>query len=382
MSAAPLRVLLVAGEASGDLHGAAFVQALRQRRPQVEVYGIGGDYLRQAGMHVLVDTATVATMGLTEILGSAGRLFGAYRRVKRFLVEQRPDLLVLIDYPEFNLHLAKQAKRLGVPVFYYISPQIWAWRSGRVRKIAARVDRLAALFPFEAAFYERAGAKTPDGRPLAVFIGHPLLDSVRPSRSRAETRALHGLDPEQPLLAILPGSRKGEVGRLLVPALGAADLLRRQGWQAAVALAHTLSRDDLEQSLEGRPLDVPVVAGDTYDLVHAADAVLVASGTASLETALLGRPMVIMYRVSPLSYRIARRLVHVPHIGMPNLILERGVFPELIQDEVRPDTLAAAVLGLGQREAEIGEALAEVRRRLGEPGAVGRAAALALELVR
>lgn len=381
MSAAPRRILLIAGEASGDLHGAALVRALRQREPDLEVYGIGGDYLRREGMHTLVDTATVATMGLTEIVGSAGRLIGAFRQVKRFLLEERPDLLVLIDYPEFNLMLAKHAKAAGVPVFYYISPQIWAWRSGRVHKIAARVDRLAAVFPFEAAFYDQAGAKTADGRPLAVFIGHPLLDSVRPSRSREATRERYGLDPQRPLLAILPGSRKGEVGRLLAPALGAAQILRVRGWQAAVAMAHTLTRADLVHALHGATPDVPVIEDDTYNLVHAADAVLVASGTASLETALLGRPMVIMYRVSALSYAIARRMINVAFIGMPNLILDRAVFPEVIQDDVEPQRLAEAVLGLQTRQCEMEVALQDLRAMLGEPGAVGRAADLALELI-
>jgi len=380
MSGPAPRILLIAGEASGDVHGAALVHELRRRRPGVEVSGIGGDYLRREGMNILVDTATVATMGLTEILGSAGRLLGAYRTAKRFLREQRPDLLVLIDYPEFNMLLAKQAKRLGVPVFYYISPQVWAWRRGRIRKIAARVDRLGVVFPFEAELYnEVEGA--PAEKPLAVFVGHPLVEVVRPSREAAETRRRHGLDPEKPLLAILPGSRKKEIHLLLEPALAAAEALRAEGWQAAIALAHTLTADDLVEALGGREPGIPVIAGDTYDLVHAADAALVASGTATVETALLGRPMVIMYRVSGLTYAIARRLIRVDFIGMPNLILGRRVFPELVQDEVTPENLVAAVHDVRARAGDIEDALHELRSRLGQPGAAGRAADLALELI-
>lgn len=383
MSRAAPRVLLVAGEASGDIHGAAFVRELRRRCPAAEVAGIGGEFLRREGMRVVIDTATVATMGLTEILGSAGKLLGAYREMKRMLREERPDLLVLIDYPEFNMLLAKFAKRLGVPVFYYISPQVWAWRRGRVRKIAQRVDRLGVVFPFEAEIYNEVATEgVAPAKPLAVFVGHPLLESVRPQRSAAETRARHGLDPDRPLLAVLPGSRKKEIGLLLRPALDAATRLQAEGWQAVVALAHTLREEDLGAALGGGSLGVPVVAGDTYDIVNAADAALVASGTATLETALLGRPMVIMYRVSGLTYAIARRLIRVDHIGMPNLILGQRVFPELVQDEVTAENLVAAVHEVVARRADMQRALGELRERLGEPGAAGRAVDLALELVR
>jgi len=382
MSLAPPRILLIAGEASGDIHGAHLVRELRRRRPELEISGIGGDYLRREGMNILVDSASVATMGLTEILSSAGKLISVYRRMKRFLREERPNLLVLIDYPEFNMLLAKYAKKLGIPVFYYISPQVWAWRRGRIRKIAARVDRLGVVFPFEAELYnEVAAGQTAPDQPLAVFVGHPLVEVVKPQRSREETRRLHGFSEERPLLAILPGSRKKEVGLLLRPAVEAAAALRAEGWQAVIALAHTLSEADLAAALDGAPLDIPVIAGDTYDLVNAADAALVASGTATLETALLGRPMVVMYRVSNLTYAIAKRLIRVDHIGMPNLILGRRVFPELVQDEVTAANLVTAVHEVRGRDAEIQAAIVELRAQLGRPGAAGRAAELALELI-
>jgi lipid-A-disaccharide synthase len=368
------KVLLVAGEASGDLHGAGLVAALRRADPAVEVWGVGGERLRQAGMHILVDTASVATMGIVETFGTLGRLVSAYRRLKRFMIEERPALVVLIDYPEFNLFLAKRAKALGIAVFYYIAPQVWAWRRGRVRTIARRVDRLGVVFPFEPPLYN-------DGRHLAEFVGHPSLDTVRPTRSREETLARYHVDPTRRVLAVLPGSRKKEVRLLLPAALKAARQLERNGWQALIVLAHTLTRDDLAPALGGTAPCVEVVEDDTYNVVHAADAVLVASGTATLETALLGRPMVIMYRVAPLTFALARLLVRVDHIGMPNIILGRSVFPELMQGDVTCDKLVAAIEDVTARRAEIGAALAELRGKLGEPGAAERAARLALELM-
>jgi lipid-A-disaccharide synthase len=373
MSAA-LRVLLVAGEASGDLHGAALVRAMRQRVPALEVVGVGGPRLRAAGMEVLVDTEHVATMGLVETFGSLGRLLRTYRRLVRTLDEQRPALVVLIDYPEFNLRLARQAKRRGIPVFYFIGPQVWAWRKGRVRTIAERVDKLGVVFPFEPELYN-------NGRPLAEFIGHPLLDVVHPTRDGAATRAQYRLDPARPVLALLPGSRKKEVGYLFGAMHAAAMLLAAQGWQPIVALAESLAPADLREALGGQPVALPIAHGDTYNVLAAADAAIVASGTATLETALLGCPMVIVYRMASLTYWLARRLVDVDWIGMPNIILQRSVFPELIQGEATAEAMAAAVSGLQARRGEADAALRELRTRLGAPGAAERAADIALSLV-
>ena len=368
------KVLLVAGEASGDLHGAALVRAMQACDPGIEVSGIGGERLRQAGMHILVDTAAVATMGFVETFGTLGRVLSAYRRLKRFLLEERPSLVVLVDYPEFNMFVAKRAKALGIPVFYYIAPQVWAWRRSRVRTITRRVDHIGVVFPFEPALYN-------NGQQRATFVGHPLLDIVRTTRDRDATRALYGLDPARPLLALLPGSRKKEVRHLLAPGLAAAQQLATQGWQTVLPLAHTLTRADLAATLRGTLPPIPVVENDTYNVVAAADAVLVASGTATLEVALLGRPMVIMYRVAALTFALARRLVHIDHIGMPNIILGRRVFPELMQRDVTCNKLVAAIQDVAARPAEIAAALTELRQRLGAPGAATRAAHLALELM-
>ena len=374
------RVLLIAGEASGDLHGAAFVHALSERLPGVEVAGIGGEKLRAAGMRILVDSEHVATMGLTETFGTIGRLVATYRRLLRFLDEERPALVVLIDYPEFNLLVARQAKRRGIPVFYFIGPQVWAWRKGRVKKIVRRVDKLGLVFPFEPALYnaERPGAP----EPVAEFIGHPLLDVVAPTRSRAETRRLYGLDPARPLLALLPGSRRKEVEALLPAMNAAAAALAAEGWQPVLALAPNLPRESVAALLDGQRAAFTIVQSDTYNVVAAADAAVVASGTATLETALLGCPMVVVYRVSALTYFIASRLVQLDWIGMPNILLGREVFPELIQDEVTPEAITAQVRNVHARQAELSGAAARIREQLGTPGAAGRAADLAVRLLR
>ena len=371
-------VLLVAGEASGDMHGADLVVALRARVPDVHVRGIGGARLRASGMETLVDTTTVATMGLVEARERLGAVWRAYRLMRRLVRDERPDVLVLIDFAEFNLALAGFARRHGVPVFYYISPQVWAWRRGRVRKIARRVDRLAMVFPFEAALYADAGVH-------ADFVGHPLLDRVHPTRDRAATLAAHGLDPQKRVVALLPGSRPKEMHLLLpVMAEAARTLVARGDCQCVLALADTLSEADVAATMQGAALPTRIVAGDTYDLIHASDAVIVASGTATLETALLERPMVIVYRVASLTYALARRLVSVPFIGMPNLVAGREIVPELIQDDVTSDRVAAAItrfLDDPAYAATTRAALGDLRHALGDGGAAARAAAIVAEML-
>ena len=368
------RILLVAGEASGDIHGGDLIAALKHQAPQVEVFGVGGPALQAAGMQTLVDTATIAGMGLVEACDKLGALIRTYRQLKRILQTEPPDLLILIDFPEFNLRLAKVAKKAGVPVFYYISPQVWAWRKRRVQTIAKRVDRLAAIFPFESAFYAAHGCSV-------EFVGHPLVDRVHPTRSREETFQQYGFDPARKLIALLPGSRSQEVRYLLAPMLGATTLLGN-AYQFVVAAAPTLKIEELNR--QTKETSVRVIQGDTYNLVHAADLAVVASGTATLETALLERPMVIVYRLAPLTYLLARLLVDVPFIGMPNLIAEHRVVPELIQGQVTPERIAAEARRLltdAQAYSVAQEGLREVRRRLGSGGAAVRAAALVVEIL-
>lgn len=380
------RILLIAGEASGDAHGADLVQTLKQRAPHIEVFGVGGPALRAAGMHTLVDTAKIAGMGLIEARDKVGNLIHTYRQLTAILRNEPPDLLVLIDFPEFNLRLAKIAKQNGVRVFYYISPQVWAWRKRRVHTIAERVDQLAVVFPFEQAFY--AAHDCP-----AEFVGHPLVDRVQPTRSRAETLQRYQLDPLRQTIALLPGSRSQELRYLLDPLLGAATELGKT-YQFILPVASILNRAEVEKNLSqdrfgpsdiSAPAAIRVVQDDTYNVIHAADLAIVASGTATLETALLERPMVIVYRVAPLTYMLARLFVDVPFFGMPNLIAERLIVPELLQTAVTPHQIAheaRQLLTNPQAYSVAQEGLREVRHRLGDGGAVERTTTLILKMLQ
>ncbi len=377
--ATPRRILLVAGEASGDLHGADLLRALRMRRPDIEVFGLGGEHLRAAGMHTVADAREVATVGVVEGVGRLRTLLRVYRMLARRLREERPDLCVLIDFPEFNLRLARVARAVGVPVLYYIGPQVWAWRGGRVRKIARLVDRLAVVFPFEAGFYE-------PWLPGVEFVGHPLLDRVAATRSREDTLHLHGLDPARRTVLLLPGSRAKEIDYILPRMLDAVHGLASGGdYQFALGLAHTLDRGDVEARIRAVDLPVPVVADDLYNLIAAADLALVTSGTATLECALLRCPMVIVYRLSRVTWALGRLLVRgVTHVGMPNIVAGREVVPELLQGDVTGPRMAAAarsILDDPARAAAIRAGLGEVRERLGRGGAADRAAAIAVEMM-
>jgi lipid-A-disaccharide synthase len=377
--AAAARVLMIAGEASGDLHGADLLRALRARVPHLEVFGIGGAGLRAAGMQTIVDAGEVATVGVVEAAAHLRQLYGVYRELVRGLREKPPALCILIDFPEFNLRLARAAKRAGIPVLYYIGPQVWAWRRGRVRTIARRVDRLAVVFPFEPALYS--------GRECAVeFVGHPLLDRVAAGRPRAATRAAHGFADDRPLVLLLPGSRRSEIERILPAMLDAVRMLAADASrQFVLGLAPTVSRDAVEALVASSGVPVSVVAGETYDLMAAADLAIVASGTATLECALLECPMVVVYRMAPLTYAIARMLVRgVRHIAMPNIVAEREIVPELIQHEADAPHIAATVRSIletpGRRAAMVAD-LRAVRAQLGRGGAAARAADIAAEML-
>jgi lipid-A-disaccharide synthase len=375
----PRRVLLVAGEASGDLHGADLLTALRTRLPDVEVFGLGGERLRAAGMHTVADVGEVATVGVLEGVGRLRTLVRIYRALARQLREERPDLCVLIDFPEFNLRLARVAKRAGVPVLYYIGPQVWAWRRGRVRQIARLVDRLAVVFPFEPGLYAH--------RLSAVeFVGHPLLDRTMATRGRDETLRLHGLDPARRTVLLLPGSRAKEIDYILPQLLASVRELAATGhYQFPLGLAHTLDRRDLEARVQSTGVPVPVIDCDLYNLIAASDIALVTSGTATLECALLECPMVIVYRLSPVTFALGRLLVRgVSHVGMPNIVAGRAVVPELLQAEATGPRIAAearAILEDPARQGTIRASLRDVRSALGRGGAAMRAAAIAAEMM-
>ncbi len=374
-------IMIVAGEASGDMHGAKLVAAMREQAPDLTVCGIGGPALAEQGVEILYDSAQLAVVGIVEVISHFRFIREAMRALEKRLREQPPSLLILIDYPDFNLILAKKAKRLGIPVFYYISPQVWAWRSGRVKTIKARVNRLAVILPFEKEFYKKHG--------MAVdFVGHPLMDSVRTTQTRADFLRSLGLAPESTVIGILPGSRRREIAGMLPVFLAAAKQMRERMVRPVflLPLAPTLSEDDLlANGLADAGVEVRVIRENRYDLMGACDAVMAASGTVSLELAILNVPMVISYRVSPLTYFLGRRLIKVQYASLVNLVAGREVVPELLQDEAVPEKIADATLRLIENQAERARmlaGLAEVRERLGGPGASERSARLALNLAR
>ena len=368
-------IMVVAGEASGDLHGATLCRALRALAPERPLIGMGGPRMAAAGLQRLADVTAAAVIGGTEAFGPLPTMWAAWRRLKTALAAPtRPAALVLIDFPEVNLRLAAAARRAGIPVAYFIPPQVWAWRPWRVRAIRRRVSLVLAVFPFETALYRRAGVPV-------EFVGHPILD-VLPALDRAETRAGLAADGER-LVGVLPGSRVEEVERHLPVLLAACARIAPQvaGARFVLALAPTIPSTAVASVIRAAQEDgvaLRVVSDATYQVMAAADLLLVASGTATLEAACYGTPMVVLYRLSRLSYAIARLLVRgVSHISLPNILIGRGAVPELIQDDATPEAVARAALVLledDRARAVQRAALLEARAQLGEPGAGLRAA--------
>jgi lipid-A-disaccharide synthase len=377
LSPAAPRLLVSCGEPSGDLYGGELLRHLRGLRPGTTCYGLGGDRLAGQGAEILAHVRDLAVVGLVEVVSRLAHLRRVYRRVLAEVDRRPPDLAVLIDYAGFNLRLAEALHRRGVPVAYYVSPQVWAWRRGRIRTMRRTLRRMLVIFPFEEALYREEGVPV-------TFVGHPLVDLVEPAPDRHAFLASAGLDPARPVVAVLPGSRVQEIRRNLPPLRDSITRLqrRRPDLQFLVAGAPSLDRTLLEPQLEG--VSARLVMGETHAALGAAVLALVASGTATVEAALLGTPMVVVYRVSPWSYALGRRLVRVPHYAMVNLIAGRRVVPELIQAEFTPARVEAEALSLVEDPARLegvrGD-LREVRRRLGSPGASRRAAETLLELL-
>jgi lipid-A-disaccharide synthase len=341
------------------------------------VFGLGGDRLGAEGGHLLAHVRDLAVVGLLEVLRHLRRLRAIFRSVLEEVEREPPAVAVLVDYAEFNLRLARALRRRGVPVVYYVSPQVWAWRRGRIDAIRRSVSHMLVIFPFEEPLYREAGVPV-------TFVGHPLVDLARPAADAAAFLAGQGLDPAQPVLAVLPGSRRQEVAHNLAPIAGALRLLRarRAHLQLALAVAPSLEPGLFDRELAGLP--VVRVVGQTHALLSAASAGIVASGTATVEAALMGLPMVVVYRLSPLTYALGHRLVDVPHVAMANLIAGREVVKELIQRDFRPEAVARETLALlddrGRRD-RVREGLAEVRTRLGPPGASARAASVVAQML-
>ncbi len=368
--------MLVAGEASGDLHGAALCLALSAERPGCRLLGMGGARMAAAGMERLVDVTAAAVAGGSEAVSRIPLLYRAYRRLAGVLrAPGRPSVLVLIDFPEFNLRLARVARGVGIPVVYFIPPQIWVWRGRRVTTIRRLVSRVLAVFPFEAPIYQRAGVPVD-------FVGHPLLDTLAGAPDQATARRRLGLDPRALVLGLLPGSRREEIARVL-PAMReaiTAVAARHREARFTLALAPTVEPAAVEEGLAGAP-PVTIARAETHAVIRAADLVLVASGTATLEAALLGTPMIVCYRVSCLTELMVRLLMRVPWISLPNLTLGRSVVPELYQGAASGRRLGHEALRLLAAPEELEAqraAFRELARQLGEPGVAARSARLVL----
>ncbi len=362
-------LLVIAGEDSGDLHGAELLRELKARRPDLRIVGVGGPRMTPYLDRKLADVQDLAVVGFVEVLRHLPRLNRLFKAILAAAQEEAISDALLIDYPGFNLRLAKALRRdrPAVRLHQYVCPQVWAWKKGRIPELGTVLDTLFCLFDFEPELFR--------GYPVdARFVGHPLVELVHPECEREAFFAETGLDPQRPLVALLPGSRKGEIQRLLPPM---AELVRR--WQQArpevqwvLPVAPTLATEFVRGYLQGAP--VVLVEGRTYAARAYADAALVASGTATLETALLGTPFAIVYRLNALTYQIAKRLVKVPHFGLANVVARREVAPELLQDEVNPERLGQELTRLldPDEARRLRAGLAEVRGHLGEPGAAAR----------
>ncbi len=376
----PPQILISAGEASSEMYAARLATALQQRTGS-HLFGMGGHRMREAGVELVADAGEIAVVGIFEVLKKLPAVFRIRRRLVKEAATRRPALAILIDSPGFNLGLARQLRNLGVRVVYFIGPQVWAWRPGRVRWIKRRVERMLVIFPFEEEFYRKHGV-------AATYVGHPLVDKVHPSMTREEFFKQNGLDPHRPLVAVLPGSRRGEVGHHLPVILEACKQLRSElrpvSPQFILAAASSLTARDFNSYLQGAP-GVTVVEGQTYDALAAADCAIVSSGTATVEAGLLGVPMVVIYRLSHLTAFVARQLVSTPFFAMVNLILGKGVVPELIQDDFTSQALAAEtkhLLTSSSAREEMKRELSQLRHKMGPGGAIDRAADVIVEMLR
>ena len=373
------RILIVAGEASGDLHGANLIGAANRLEIDCEFFGVGGSRMTEAGCEVIIPSDTLSVMGLVEVVKHFPVIYRVFRRLKRILFSpERPDLLVLIDSPDFNLRLAKQAQRAGVPVLYYISPQVWAWRRGRVKGIAKVVDRLAVIFPFEPAYYE--------GLDISVqYVGNPLIDEFAIRQPRELFRARYGFTLEDEVVGLFPGSRQSELDAMAATVTATARelLARKPDCRFLLPVAPSFSIERVVEALDAHGLPITLVQESLYDTANACDAVLSVSGTATLQTALTGTPLVIFYKMNRLTYLIARMLIRVPFIGLANIVAGEQVAREFIQDDANPQNLAdelCRILDDAEYRESLQHGLKIVRKNLGESGCSERVAIMVQEM--
>lgn len=364
------RVLMIAGEASGDLHGAGVARALRARRSDVDLYGVGGDAMQREGVELIFHCSRLSFMGFLEVVRNLPAVFRVERTLVRLLEQRRPDVVVLIDFPGFNLRFARKARARGIKVLYYISPQVWAWNRKRVKKIKEVVDRIKVVFPFEVEIYKAEGMDV-------EFVGHPIVERIGASCIRQAFFQRNRLDPSQKLLGLFPGSRRQEVDRILPVMLAAAEELRSgRPLQIAIGVAPNLGADLIRSLIPG-DVRVTLIENATYDLMQYADAAIVTSGTATLETGWFGTPMVVVYRTSWTSFSLGRLLVDVPYIGLVNIVAGRKIVPELVQKEMTRENLVrelAPLLDDPARSHAMRRELGVIKSKLGGPGASDKVA--------
>ena len=371
--------MVIAGEASGDAHAGRLLAELRVLDPDISVKGIGGDNMRAAGAEIIVDFSELAVMGLIEVLKRYRSIKKIFNQIVALLKAEQPDLLILVDYPGFNLKLAKVAKRLGIPVLYYISPKVWAWRAGRVKTIKQSVDHMAVLFPFEVPIYEAAGVPV-------TCVGHPLVDAVKVNKTNKQAKIKLGIKLNRRVIGLFPGSRRSEVEALLPVMLKAAESVceRQNNIDVVLPVALGLDMSIIEPILAKSKLPVKVVTDDFYQLTAACDAIVAASGTVTLEIALLGVPHFITYRVAPMTYHILSRLVRIPYVGLCNIVTDKPVILELLQDDVTAERLDAELTSLlveKDSKSHAEDIQRQVLTALGPSGGAQNAAELVIDLL-
>ena len=372
-------IMILVGEASGDAHAAKFVSHIRQLNPDIFISGMGTTEMQKAGVEVFLDSSEIAVMGLIEVLKHWIDIKRAMAIVKQQLDKTRPDLLVLVDYPEFNLKMARHARELGIRVLFYISPQVWAWRPRRIHKIGRLIDHMAVIFKFEKAYYERANI------PVS-FVGHPLVDKVISSRSPDVVRPQLGLGQDTTVIGLFPGSRKSEIDRLLPLMLATARQMSetKQQLQFVLPVAAELDLDAIKRQCDQSQLDIKASRDNIYDLITCCDSIISCSGTVTLEIALLGVPMCIVYKMSGISYAVISRLITIPHVGLVNIVAEKSVVQELLQNDATVDNVSREMIKIiddRDYRKRITNGLLTVRENLGEGGGSAQMARLVLSFL-
>ncbi|MEI8208748.1 MAG: lipid-A-disaccharide synthase [Methylococcales bacterium] len=376
---APLSIMFSAGESSGDQHAANLFLELKKRRSDIKGFGMGGTKMAQAGVDINYDSAGIGVIGVIEVLKHYGEIRRALKRMQQLVSTERPDLLVCVDYKEFNLKLARYAKQRGIKVLFYVSPQVWAWRPGRVKTYGKAIDMMAVIFPFETAYY--------DAEQVPVrYVGHPSVDKVRPQQSREEDMSRFGLDEKEPVVGLLPGSRINEINRLLPVMLDAAEKLnaRLPNIQFILPQADSIDDDLLKNHLSRSAIKITIIKNRPYDVIQCCDAVMTSSGTATLEIALLGVPMVITYKLAPITYWLGRLLVNTAFIGLPNIVFGSGFIKELIQHEATADNLVKEIEKILVDKPYADQMrinLHKVKQQLGSGGGSKNMAELVLEML-